>query len=63
MMTNKRGMRYGVKGTVNSGFIVNTTLKTMSEHDAKYLLYVTIASCYTKGPIEKGHIDIPGGVE
>ena len=42
---------------VNSGFILATTLTFASEHDSKYLLSLTIASCHTKDPIEKVYAD------
>ena len=42
---------------VQSGFVLATTLIPASEHDSKYLPYLTIASCYTKDPIEKVYGD------
>jgi hypothetical protein len=42
---------------VNRGFVLATTLTPVFEHDAKYLLYMNIASCYIKAPIEKGYGD------
>lgn len=38
-------------------FFFIKTLTPVSEHDSKHLLYITIASCYTKAPIEKGYGD------
>jgi IS5 family transposase len=41
----------------NSGFVLATTLTPASEHDLKYLPYLTIASCHTKDSINKVYAD------
>ena len=46
------GLKEHASVDVNSGFILATTLTPASEHDSKYLPYLTIASCHTKDPIE-----------
>ena len=42
---------------INSGFVLATTLTPASEHDSKYLPYLTIASCHSEKPIEKVYGD------
>ena len=42
---------------VNSGFVLATILTPASEHDSKYLPYLTLASCHTEEPIEKVYGD------
>ena len=51
------GLKEHASVDVNSGFILATTLTPASEHDSKYLPYLTIASCHTKEPIEKVYAD------
>jgi len=51
------GLKEHASVDVNSGFILATTLTPASEHDSKYLPYLTIASCHTKDPIEKVYGD------
>jgi len=46
------GLKEHTSADVQSGFVLATTLTTASEHDSKYLPYLTIASCHTKDPIE-----------
>jgi len=46
------GLKEHTSVDVQSGFVLATTLTTASEHDSKYLPYLTIASCHTKDPIE-----------
>ena len=41
----------------NNGFILATTLTPASEHDSKYLPYLTLASCHTEEPIGKIYAD------
>ena len=52
---------YGIKEhasvDVNNGFVLATTMTPASEHDSKYLPYLTIASCHTKEPIKKIYAD------
>ena len=38
---------------VKSGFVLATIVTRASEHDSKYLPYLTIASCHTEEMIEK----------
>ena len=42
---------------VNSGFVLATILTPASEHDSKYLPYLTLASCHTEEPIGKVYGD------
>jgi len=51
------GLKEHASVDVESGFILATTLTPASEHDSKYLPYLTIASCHTKDPIEKVYGD------
>ena len=51
------GLKEHASVDVNSGFILATTLSPASEHDSKYLPYLTIASCHTKDLIEKVYGD------
>jgi IS5 family transposase len=51
------GLKEHTSVDVESGFILATTLTPASEHDSKYLPYLTIASCHTKDPIEKVYGD------
>jgi len=51
------GLKEHASVDVNSGFILATTLTPASEHDSKYLPYLTIASCHTEEPIEKVYGD------
>jgi len=46
------GLKEHASVDVHSGFILATTLTPASEHDSKYLPYLTIASCHTNDPIE-----------
>ena len=46
------GLKEHASVDVHSGFILATTLTPASEHDSKYLPYLTIASCHTQDPIE-----------
>ena len=52
---------YGLKEhssvDVKGGFVLATTLTPASEHDSKYLPYLSIASCHTKEPIKKVYAD------
>jgi len=51
------GLKEHASVDVESGFVLATTLTPASEHDSKYLSYLTIASCHTKDPIEKVYAD------
>jgi IS5 family transposase len=51
------GLKEHASVDVNSGFILATTLSPASEHDSKYLPYLTIASCHTEDPIGKIYAD------
>jgi len=51
------GLKEHTSVDVQSGFILATTLTPASEHDSKYLPYLTIASCHTKDPIKKVYGD------
>jgi len=51
------GLKEHASVDVQSGFILATTLTPASEHDSKYLPYLTIASCHTKDPIKKVYGD------
>ena len=51
------GLKEHASVDVQSGFVVATTLTPASEHDSKYLPYLTIASCHTEDPIEKVYGD------
>ena len=51
------GLKEHASVDVNSGFVLATTLTPASEHDSKYLPYLTIASCHTEEPIEKVYGD------
>jgi IS5 family transposase len=51
------GLKEHASVDVHSGFILATTLTPASEHDSKYLPYLTIASCHTNDPIEKVYGD------
>ena len=42
---------------VQRGFVLATTLTPASEHDSKYLPYLTIVSCHAKDPIKKVYGD------
>ena len=46
------GLKEHASVDIKSGFVLATTLTPASEHDSKYLPYLTIASCYTNDPIE-----------
>jgi IS5 family transposase len=46
------GLKEHASVDVQSGFVLAATLTPASEHDSKYLPYLTIASCHTKDPIE-----------
>jgi len=46
------GLKEHTSVDVQSGFVLAKTLTPASEHDSKYLPYLTIASCHTKDPIE-----------
>jgi IS5 family transposase len=46
------GLKEHTSVDVQSGLVLATTLTPASEHDSKYLPYLTIASCHTKDPIE-----------
>jgi hypothetical protein len=37
----------------NNGFILVTTMTPASVHDTNYFLYLVIASCHTKDPMEQ----------
>jgi len=47
------GLKEHVSVDVNNGFLLATKLTPASEHDSKYLPYLTLASCHTKEPIKK----------
>ncbi|MFH1722680.1 MAG: IS5 family transposase [Candidatus Altiarchaeota archaeon] len=51
------GLKEHASVDVQSGFVLATTLTPASEHDSKYLPYLTIASCHTKDPIKKAYGD------
>ena len=51
------GLKEHASVDVNSGFVLATTLTPASEHDSKYLPYLTLASCHTEEPIEKVYGD------
>jgi len=51
------GLKEHASVGVNSGFVLATTLTPASEHDSKYLPYLTLASCHTQEPIEKVYGD------
>jgi len=51
------GLKEHASVDVQSGFILATTLTPASEHDSKYLPYLTIASYHTKDPIKKVYGD------
>jgi len=51
------GLKEHASVDVHSGFVLATTLTPASEHDSKYLPYLTIASCHTKDPIKKVYGD------
>ena len=44
-------------GVRKNGFVLATTMTTVSVHDSKYLRYLTLASCHTKERIKKGYGD------
>jgi IS5 family transposase len=46
------GLKEHASVDVQSGFVLAATLTPASEHDSKYLPYLTIASCHTNDPIE-----------
>jgi len=52
-----RGLSRPAAVDVQSGFVLATTLTPASEHDSRYLPYLTIASCHTKDPIERVYGD------
>ena len=54
------GLKEHASVDVNSGFVFATILTPASEHDSKYLPYLTLASCHTEEPIGKvyGTMDI-----
>jgi len=47
------GLKEHVSVDVNNGFLLATKLTPASEHDSKYLPYLTLASCHTEEPIKK----------
>jgi len=51
------GLKEHASVDVNSGFVLATILTPASEHDSKYLPYLTLASCHTEEPIEKVYGD------
>ena len=51
------GLKEHASVGVNSGFVLATTLTPASEHDSKYLPYLTLASCHTEEPIGKVYGD------
>jgi len=51
------GLKEHASVDVNSGFVLATTLTPASEHDSKYLPYLTLASCHTEEPIGKVYGD------
>ncbi len=51
------GLKEHASVDVQSGFVLATTLTPASEHDSKYLPYLTIASCHAKDPIKKVYGD------
>jgi len=51
------GLKEHASVDVQSGFVLATTLTPASEHDSRYLPYLTIASCHTKDPIKKVYGD------
>jgi IS5 family transposase len=51
------GLKEHASMDVESGFILANTLTPASEHDSKYLPYLTIASCHTNDPIKTVYSD------
>ena len=51
------GLKEHASVDVDNGFILATTMTPASDHDSKYLPYLTIASCHTKNPINKIYAD------
>jgi len=51
------GLKEHASVDVQSGFVLATTLTPASEHDSKYLPYLTRASCHTEDPIENVYGD------
>jgi IS5 family transposase len=51
------GLKEHASVDVKSGFVLATILTPASEHDSKYLPYLTIASCHTEEMIEKVYGD------
>ena len=51
------GLKEHASVDVNSGFVLATILTPASEHDSKYLPYLTLASCHTEEPIGKVYGD------
>jgi transposase, IS5 family len=51
------GLKEHASVDVDNGFVLATTISPASEHDSKYLPYLTLASCHTKDPIKKIYAD------
>jgi len=51
------GLKEHASVDVQSGFVLATTLTPASEHDSKYLPYLTIASCHIKDHIKSVYGD------
>jgi hypothetical protein len=52
MMSLTMDLKEHASVDVNNGFILATTTPA-TEHDSKYLPYLTLASCHSKKPIKK----------
>ena len=51
------GLKEHVSVDVNNGFLLATKVTPASEHDSKYLPYLTLASCHTEEAIKKVYGD------
>jgi IS5 family transposase len=51
------GLKEHVSVDVKNGFVLGATVTPASEHDTKYLPYLTLASCHTEEPIKKIYAD------
>jgi transposase, IS5 family len=51
------GLKEHVSVDVENGFVLGITMTPASEHDSKYLPYLTLASCHTEEPIKKIYAD------
>jgi len=55
--TPQCGLKEHTLVDVQSGLVLAATLTPASEHDSKYLPYLTIASCHTKAPMQIVYAD------